>query len=163
MLIFVLLQKASQPAEGFPEKNSIFKPSWTTFLSIVFAGLFFMTPRMYEMFADVVFQEQTLIPLLAAFTFFYISFRRSEKIFDGIVALIICNWACYVKEPAFLIFAVFAVVGLIQGKSAASKQRVFHLLLLLSSMIFVILYLVLVLRLRCTSGASPSFSGALPS
>ena len=140
VFLYLILRNATREALEYGAHNKSLTPSVTKALAVGFVVLFFLSNKMYAMFAVTVFPEQTLIPLLALFLVCYVYFMRKDGIAAGVVSLVAASLACYFKEPTFAILMVVAVVGLLRWKRLTVRQKAYHVILLLSALAFLAQY-----------------------
>ena len=85
--------------------------------------------------------ERNCIFFFMIFLYFYLKFQEKQKLSFLIICLISANISLYYKEPCFLMLGSFAFSHLFFGwRDINLKQKLFDVLLLVSSLIFVIVY-----------------------
>ena len=126
--------------EGKFKIGDLLVPTGRGLMAVIATCLFMVTPHVYEMFADVIFNEGLLLPLLSLFLLFLVRYIEGRNILIGYLALIFGTLACYVKEPTFLILFT---IGFFGGWCPPLSQRCFRwfrISLMASAILFLILY-----------------------
>ncbi len=114
---------------------------------IILFTLTFLFQRVYSVFIDIIFPERTVITLMFVFMLAVYQFFKTDKWLYGIIGLICSVYMVYCKEPLFLSFIIFALTNVIfNWKELSFNNRIFQLILVLNSLIFILLYYFLVYR-----------------
>ena len=91
--------------------------------------------------------ERNALFFFILFLFSYFSYQRRESVLTGLFGLLFANLALYYKEPGFLMLGAFVFFHLVFGwKELKPNQRIFDLLLLGSSFVFILVYYFVVFR-----------------
>jgi hypothetical protein len=107
--------------------------------------LLLFVPGVTLTFFKLLYIEKNLVFLLAVFFVSYLSFIKEQRLLSLILALCSANLAMYYKETVFSVIAVFALVHLyFSWKKSTIGARFLDILLITSSIIYIILYLILV-------------------
>ena len=117
-------------------------------LSIAYMLLicFLLSPMLFFVFSDIIFPEQSLIVLLVIFLVYYIKAVLYGNTVSFFLAFIFATLSLYFKEPVAGMFMVFSTVHLLKWKYFTSKENLFHILLIISCLIFFVLYHFMVHR-----------------
>lgn len=116
--------------------------AWT----ILFIVLF-LAQRTYLVFLDLIFPERIIVTLLSVFIFFTWKFYKTDKWIFGIVSLFSAVYLVYCKEPLFGALIVFALMNIFfNWKELSRNNRIFQILIILNSLVFIVLYYFLVYR-----------------
>lgn len=127
-------------------------PTGRGLMAVIATCLFMITPHVYEMFADVIFNEGLLLPLLSLFLLFLVRYIEGRNILNGYLSLIFGTLACYVKEPTFLILFTIGFFGGWFPPLCQRYFRWFRISLMASAILFLVLYC-------CTIFIFSNFSG----
>ena len=108
-------------------------------------SLLFFVPGVTLTFFKLLYVEKNLVFLLAVFFASYLSFIKEQRLLSPILALCSANLAMYYKETVFSVIAVFALVHLyFSWKKSTIGTRIFDILLVTSSVVYITFYLILV-------------------
>lgn len=89
--------------------------------------------------------ERDMVFYLAIFVFSYLRFQRSDSWVSMLLALLAGNAVIYCKEPMFMAMGLLAGTHLVATwKSSTPQQRALDGLLMLSAVVFIVLYYFLV-------------------
>jgi hypothetical protein len=144
-LFFTLRILTPYPSSS-SQKESFAILSLKNSILIIFVSLFFLAEKMYYTFAEIIIPEQSLIPLMALFLLSYLLYLRDDKSIFTVIALASASFACYLKEPVFLIFLTIALNSILFDKKLPRRRLLFYYLLLLNSLLFIVLYFVFVFK-----------------
>ncbi len=107
--------------------------------------LLFM-PAVTNTFFKLLYVEKNVIFYLSVFLISFIKFHKQQKIVYSVLALVSANIAIYYKEIVFLaIFAFSAAHLFLTWRQNNKKYKVLDLLLMLSSIIYIAIYLIAIL------------------
>lgn len=130
----------------YAKKRGMSFPFYRTAAVLFF---FFFTPGVIVVYLKLVYPERILVFLFSVFFLFYIKALESGKLYWYIAAFIMAAVSCYVKEPVFGFFLVFAVANLyFCGKKTDKRQRVFYFSIIVNSLFYIAVYYLLVWRNR---------------
>lgn len=138
-VIFIILLFKRVIIDG---KSDLLKP-WIIFFLVLYLIQRFYSP----LFLNIEYSERLIIPLLTVFMYFTHKFFFTDKSIYALIAFICAVFTVYCKEIVFGVFIVFAIANLILWKNHLSyKNLLFHWALILNSVIFIILYYLIVFR-----------------
>lgn len=110
--------------------------AWLVSLCVIF-----LLVRIYSVFLELFYAENIITVLIAVFIFLYLKFHKNNKWVYGILALNSVIYMTYCKEPISGSFLVLALANLIfNSRGLTKKQKVFHYLLLINFVVFILLY-----------------------
>ncbi|MDR2709413.1 MAG: hypothetical protein LBC07_05525 [Elusimicrobiota bacterium] len=110
----------------------------------ILLSLAFCANQMYEIFANLVYPERTLLVLIILF---FIAMRKEQYLNNALVktilfvfAAVVVITATYSKETAFAIFLVFALMNFLFIKTLDKREKIFNFFLILNALVFLALY-----------------------
>ena len=115
--------------------------------SIIYTFILFLilNPGFITSWLRLFVPERNSVFFFLIFLYFYIKFQNNQKNLFLIIGLLSANFALYYKEPGFIMLGTFSFLHLIFGwKKLTIKQKLFDVLLLFSSVIFILLYYFIV-------------------
>lgn len=112
---------------------------------IILLIIFVFSPGFVTAFFRLHIGERNALFFLLLSLLFYLKFQNKPKIIYFLIALIATNFSLYYKEPVFLILGTFAFLHFIFSyKTTDLKQKTIDILIILSSLTFIIVYFFLV-------------------
>lgn len=94
----------------------------------------------FQIHMECIFPERFMFFTLSGFLFFSLKGFLTQKTKYYVMAVICAVYTTYCKEPAFVIFLIFSVTNLIFGIKQTKKDKIFNLLLLANSIIYLLVY-----------------------
>lgn len=94
----------------------------------------------FQIHMECIFPERFMFFTLSSFLFFSLKGFISQKTKYYVIAVICAIYTTYCKEPAFVIFLIFSATNLIFGINPTKKDKIFNLLLLANSVIYLLVY-----------------------
>ena len=106
-----------------------------------------LTPGFVTGFFRMHIGERSVLLFITLFLYCFLSFHKEHKLIYAVFGIFFANVALYYKEPVFLLLGSFAFFHLLFSWNQLNlKQKIFDLLLILSSLTFLIVYFTLVFR-----------------
>jgi len=122
------------------EQKVIWKYSIALLVTIVFVG------RVYPLYTECFSTAWCGCSILAVFMLCTFLFYKKQKWIYGFLSLLCINYSCYCGESAFVLPLSFGVCSLLfQRKTMTRKVKAFNWCLVGSSILFLVLYAILVL------------------
>ena len=106
----------------------------------------FLLSRVYSLFLDLIFPERLMTLMIIAFVFFAWRFWQTEHMGHLLAALFATTYCTYCKEPMFGALLVFCTTMLCLQRNLSVRKKLFLLLILVNSFIYILLYYLLVYR-----------------
>lgn len=104
-----------------------------------------LTPGFATAWFRLLVGDRNAIFFLTIFIFTFLKFQKHQKVVYAVLGFISANIALYYKEPVFLLIGGLGLFHLVYGwRNLNVKQKIFDVSLLLSALVFVLLYLFVV-------------------
>lgn len=104
-----------------------------------------LSPGFVMTFFEIRILERLMIVFLFAFLLSYVAFHKKERPLYFLLALLFANLALYYKETAFILVSTVAFFHLlVDWRRLSIRGRVLDGLLITSSLVFVILYFLII-------------------
>lgn len=138
----------------FKALNLVLDRTNTAILLII---LLLTSPAFVSSFLRLFVPEKLEFTLFAIFLFAFIKFNKNNSILYFIIAIVTANIALYFKEVAFIMLFAFAFFHLIfsiftNKNNFNKKSALLDSILILSAIIWVIIYFIFVISKKTTSG-----------
>lgn len=125
-------------------------------LLILFCSAGFMQIHM-----ECIYPERMILFILCVFMMCVHRAKLSNKIGYYVVALLVAIAATYMKEPVFAIFFTVSFIELVFNRNHSKASKIFNVMLILNSLIFVAIYVYRRLFKPCDrvyASFTPNFS-----
>jgi hypothetical protein len=100
-----------------------------------------------QVYMDVIFPEKTILTMLAFFMLLFYQFLRTNKSKYLIIIIPFIIWSTYCKEVMFILYGSIGLSLLLWNKKLKIKGlTLFSILLLVNSLIYILLYYLIVFR-----------------
>ena len=112
---------------------------------IILFSILYVTQRFYDpVYLQLQYAERLVLPLFLIIILNYISYQKSEKISSAIIVFLFSVYVTYCKEVNAVVLLVFSLSNIIFDKSLNKKLKVLNWLLIVNSLIFFIVYFLLI-------------------
>jgi hypothetical protein len=108
--------------------------------------LILFSVSLVRIFMNIIFPEKILFLTLPLFMLFYQKGLKTQNIKYYIIAIFFAAYSTYCKEPVSGALLIIVLINGIGYKSLTKKDRIFNCILLINSIIFIILYYIIVYR-----------------
>ncbi|RDU64705.1 hypothetical protein [Helicobacter sp. MIT 14-3879] len=126
----------------------------SNYLSILLITILLLSPAFITSFLRLFVPEKFESVFFGIFIFAYLYFIKNNKNIYFILALLSGNIALYYKEVAFIMLGSFAFFNFIFSFRISNlKQKLLDLSLMLSSLMWIIIYYVIIILNKTTSGS----------